>query len=69
MKCIGTVEGTRKHLNELKKLRDNIVLALDGKVILNGCFTRKELLSALETKELEIEMNTRTMTHYWGMEV
>ena len=69
MKCLGTVEDTREHLNKLIEIRDRIVLALEGKVVLNGCFTRKELVSALESKELEIEMNTRTMTHFWGVDV
>lgn len=69
MKCIGSPEDTKEHLDKLIEIRDRIVLALEGKVILNGYITRKELKSALKDKELEIEMNSLIMENFWGVKL
>ena len=69
MKCIGSPEDTKEHLDKLIKIRDRIVLALEGKVILNGYITRKDMESALKDKELEIEMNSLIMENFWGVKL
>lgn len=69
MKCVGSPEDTKEHLDKLIEIRDRIVLALEGKVILNGYITRKELKSALKDKELEIEMNSLIMENFWGVKL
>ena len=69
MKCIGSPEDTKEHLHKLIEIRDRIVLALEGKVILNGYITRKDMESALKDKELEIEMNSLIMQNFWGVKL
>ena len=69
MKCIGSPEDTKEHLDKLIEIRDRIVLALEGKVILNGYITRKDKESALKDKELEIEMNSLIMQNFWGVKL
>ena len=69
MKCVGSPEDTKQHLDKLIEIRDRIVLALEGKVILNGYITRKDMESALKDKELEIEMNSLIMENFWGVKL
>ena len=69
MKCIGSPEDTKEHLDKLIEIRDRIVLALEGKIILNGYITRKDIESALKDKELEIEMNSLIMENFWGVKL
>ena len=69
MKCIGSPEDTKEHLDKLIEIRDRFVLALEGKVILNGYITRKDMESALKDKELEIEMNSLIMENFWGVKL
>ena len=69
MKCIGSPEDTKEHLDKLIEIRDRIVLALEGKIILNGYITRKDMESALKDKELEIEMNSLIMENFWGVKL
>ena len=69
MKCIGSPEDTKEHLDILIEIRDRIVLALEGKIILNGYITRKDMESALKDKELEIEMNSLIMQNFWGVKL
>ena len=69
MKWIGSPEDTKEHLDKLIEIRDRIVLALEGKVILNGYITRKDMESALKDKELEIEMNSLIMENFWGVKL
>ena len=69
MKCIGSPEDTKEHRDKLIEIRDRIVLALEGKVILNGYITRKDMESALKDKELEIEMNSLIMQNFWGVKL
>ena len=69
MKCIGSPEDTKGHLDKLIEIHDRIVLALEGKVILNGYITRKDMESALKDKELEIEMNSLIMENFWGVKL
>ena len=69
MKCIGSPEDTKEHLDKLIEIRDRIGLALEGKIILNGYITRKDMESALKDKELEIEMNSLIMENFWGVKL
>ena len=69
MKCIGSPEDTKEHLDKLIEIRDRIVLAHEGKIILNGYITRKDMESALKDKELEIEMNSLIMENFWGVKL